>query len=46
MMEDTIKEKIRDVINKDFLPNDDGGIEMQLDYRDELGEKTLTTLWI
>lgn len=28
MMEDTIKEKIRDVINKDFLPNDDGGIEM------------------
>lgn len=41
MMEDTIKEKIRDVINKDFLPNDDGGIEMYLDYRDELGEKTL-----
>ena len=41
MMEDAIKEKIRDVVNKDFSPNDDGGIEMYLDYRDELGEKTL-----
>lgn len=46
MMEDTIKEKIRDVITRIFLPNDDGGIEMYLDYRDELGKKTLYDIMI
>lgn len=41
MMMELFKEKIKTIIKENYYPNEDGGIEMYLDYRDELPNKSL-----
>ena len=36
-----LQEKIKTIIKENYYPNEDGGIEMYLDYTDELSNKSL-----
>ena len=38
---ENLKERIKEIIKTNELPNEDGGIEMYLDYRDTLSDSTL-----
>ena len=38
---ESLQNKIKEIIEKEWYPNEDGGIEMYLDYRDTLSNSTL-----
>ena len=38
---ESLQNKIKEIIEKEERPNEDGGIEMYLDYRDTLSDSTL-----
>ena len=38
---ESLQTKIKEIIEKEWYPNEDGGIEMYLDYRDTLSNSTL-----
>lgn len=41
-----LKERIKEIIRNNFYPNENGGIEMYLDYRDELSDSNLYNIMV